>query len=762
MADTTIKSKKLNVKSEEIRRSTSHFLLLTLIAAFFALSLINNIALPIFEAPDESSHFIYANYLANEKRLPNLNGELPAHEVIQPPLYYTLIALAIAPFDRSNLDSLVKLNPDWFDKDLNADFASVRGQHLHTDAERWPWQSAVWAIHIARFVSTLLGAATIVFVYLIARSVFNVETRFFASLLAAALVAFNPKFIHVASIVSNDIAIAFAATLALWWMVRLAAPLPGGRGWERVRYLALGALIGIAVLCKLQGLALFVPAAVVILSPLPPGERSGEGVARTIRLRCIAKRLLVLLLGFALVAGWYFVYNTVNYGNPLAWAQVQAANATLFRQPPLDLQQIFATVPLWFSTYWGSPGIRLDYPEWVNSVFAVALGVAVIGCVIATARRFTMVANRTGLLVLVVAQLAILALFVAWLRSYIATENSRLIFAGIAPVAVLVVLGWMALLPSIFRRGVAIAVLVGMAVLSLVTPFTTILPAYATPETLPREQLASRYALPNADRVATFGGDILLLHARLNHTRVNVGESLGVTLYWGGARPMNQSYRVVLEALDLNNEIIGRKFFIPFNGRFATQRWQPDVFFSDDYMLPIDPDAQRGVTRVQLSIFAQYPTPGLLPLDNATGNTFLVGRAKVDAPAITPPNTNETAVAVFGNAIRLDRTRMQANQIEFDWRVLHQPDKDYTLFVHVLDANGNKIGQQDAQPFDGQYPTGLWERGERVRDTRTLALPPEARQVRIGWYDAHTGQRLPAQKADGSPWRDDIVLIEIR
>ena len=87
------------------RLLTSQFSLLTLlIVVFIALCLVNNITLPLFEAPDESSHFIYANTIATEKRLPDLNATLPSHEVVQPPLYYALVALAIAPFDRSNLD----------------------------------------------------------------------------------------------------------------------------------------------------------------------------------------------------------------------------------------------------------------------------------------------------------------------------------------------------------------------------------------------------------------------------------------------------------------------------------------------------------------------------------------------------------------------------------------------------------------------------------------------------------------------------------
>jgi hypothetical protein len=49
-----------------------------------------------------------------------------------------------------------------------------------------------------------------------------------------------------------------------------------------------------------------------------------------------------------------------------------------------------------------------------------------------------------------------------------------------------------------------------------------------------------------------------------------------------------------------------------------------------------------------------------------------------------------------------------------------------------------------------------------VRDARAFELPPAAQRLRIGWYDAQTGQRLPAYVPDGQPWPDNAVLIEIR
>jgi hypothetical protein len=731
-----------------------------ILAAFMALCLVYNVTLPIFEAPDEASHFRYAHYLATERRLPDLKQDLPSHEVTQPLLYYVLTAIVISPFDQSNLDTLIKLNPDWFEPALNPGYTGVRGQHLHTDAENFPYQGAVWAVRAGRLFSSILGAITLVLIYWIARSVLG-EGKLSTSqsaiqkpqskisnlqspiaLLALAIVAFNPKFIHISSIVSNDIAITLAATLACWWMVRMA----GASDTSKPRhFFVLGAMVGIATLCKLQGLGLFAPALVAVWLIQPR--------------RQLVMRVVALGLGFLAAAGGWFLFNTVNYGNPLAWSQIQQANAALLRIPPLHPGEIIATVPLWFTSYWGNLGIELHYDNWVNLIFFAALMLAVVGCIVAFARRLPLVGNRAGFALLLIWEAVILGMFVWWLRSYVGTENSRLIMPGVAPIAVLVAMGWATLLPKRWQPAMAFAP-AGMLALSVVVPFFTLMPAYFTPAATTQAQLIQQRSLPPSARYPTFAGTVKLLHGEVAQQRARAGDSIDVTLFWGSDTPINQSYRVVLEALDINDEVIGRRQFIPFNGRFATQRWQPGQYFEDRYSLPIDANAQRGPAKIQLSLFAQYPQPGLLTIDGANTGKFLIDRVKIEsagAPAAPPAN----ALGTFGGMVQLNRFDAQPGRITFDWSALKQPDKDYTLFIHFLDANGNMLGQSDAQPFNGDYPTGLWDAGERVQDAREVAMPAGATRLRIGWYDAITGERLPAQSPDGSRLQDDIVLLDL-
>ncbi|MDW8396697.1 MAG: phospholipid carrier-dependent glycosyltransferase, partial [Anaerolineae bacterium] len=567
-----------------------------ILAAFLGLCLVYNVSLPIFEAPDEGSHFYYAHYLATERRFPDLRQMLdesnperqPFHEITQPALYYLLVALIITPFDRSNVADIQRLNPDWFDSRLNEptpgkkDYSRVRGQYFHTSAEHFPYQGAVWAVRAGRLLSSALGAATLVLIFLIARALAGEAQHGFA-LLATALAAFNPKFVHISSIVSNDIAITFAATAACAWMTYLAR-----RTSKLWQFFVLGAIVGVAVLFKLQGLFLSVPALLSVFV-LPPRQGVRGWVSRS----------CMLLVGFLAASGWWLLHNWVNYGHPLAWEQVQQANKALQRKSLLSPLEVVQTLPLWFTSYWGNLGIELHYDGWVNGVLFALLGVAVVGCVVALARRAPVSLNGRGIALLVIWQVVLLLSFGWWLSRYVGTENSRLIMPGIAGVTALTALGWFTLLPKP-ALGIALS---GLIALAVAAPFVTIRPAYAVPELHSKTTLIETYNLPRGERYTTFDGVIELIHAEVGARRVRPGEALSVTLFWGALRPIpERSYAVVLEAVGIDERVLADEWYIPFGGRFSTRHWQPGQYFRDEYTLPIPHDAPDGPVRIQVSL----------------------------------------------------------------------------------------------------------------------------------------------------------------
>ena len=97
-----------------------------------------------------------------------------------------------------------------------------------------PWRGFVLAWHLARLVSVALGAATVVFTYLAARALIRFEgshderpkilqivlSPSFVPLLAAALVAFNPQFLFISALVTNDALLVTLSAALLWLALR--------------------------------------------------------------------------------------------------------------------------------------------------------------------------------------------------------------------------------------------------------------------------------------------------------------------------------------------------------------------------------------------------------------------------------------------------------------------------------------------------------------------------------------------------------------
>ena len=520
-----------------------------------------------------------------------------------------------------------------------------------------------------------------------------------------------------------------------------------------------------AVLCKVSGLGLLVPAGVLIVFLV---------LGRRLRIGQAILAAVAVAIGLGVVAGPWFIANQLHYGNPLAWAQVQAANQSLLRTQPLTLLQIIQSIPEILISYWGMIGVELQFPLWVNILFFVAFAVAVVGCIVLVARWFASI-KRVGwvaafsgpaapVLILLAWEVALLVSYVLWLRDYIGTENSRLIFPGIALVACAMVAGWTALTPFRLQRAAATVACTALLAMSALTPFFVITPAFAMPTYLTQQELA---ALPGQKGV-TFGGKIHLQHAQINQRSAQPGQTVSVSLYWGALSSLNQSYHVILAARDAQGQLIGRLEAIPYAGRFDTQRWTPGKLFRDDYELPIDATAGRGIATVELSVRGVYENPPLLPVDGAGVNQFTIGDLKVlgalaDVPAPQHP-FQATFASSAGNLIELQgydlETEGDARAIALHWLCLRQPDRDYTLFVHVLDRNGTIISQQDAQALNGAYPTSMWDEKEQIIDRRAIKLPASAASLRIGWYVPDQA-RLRASKPDGSAWQDDAVIIPV-
>jgi hypothetical protein len=108
----------------------------------------------------------------------------------------------------------------------------------------------------------------------------------------------------------------------------------------------------------------------------------------------------------------------------------------------------------------------------------------------------------------------------------------------------------------------------------------------------------------------------------------------------------------------------------------------------------------------------------------------------------------------------------QILSLSLHWQALAQPDRNYKVFVQLLNPEGQLVAQRDSQPLDGFRPTSTWRPGQEITDRYGLlipaTLPPGAYPLVIGMYDVETGQRLQVSGGGTQTGADRILLAEIK
>jgi hypothetical protein len=117
--------------------------------------------------------------------------------------------------------------------------------------------------------------------------------------------------------------------------------------------------------------------------------------------------------------------------------------------------------------------------------------------------------------------------------------------------------------------------------------------------------------------------------------------------------------------------------------------------------------------------------------------------------------------ANFGSQLRLVGYTFDASTstLSLVWQAAPRAWADYTVFVHVVDAAGDRLAGTDAPP---SVPTSQWARGELVVDERIVPipddLPPGDYRLMVGLYHAGTGDRVPLLDEAGIPVGESLVL----
>lgn len=188
---------------------------LLLIAAHLALGLLYSLVTPPWEAHDEWAHFRYAEFVAQERRLPPPGERLTTayryDEASQPPLYYILTAL---PLQAILFDTHAPVSNPFAEVSVGVNFA------VHDPAiESFPWRGRILSLHLARWFSLLLSTLGPWPVFALTRWLFPAQPS--VALGALASFALSPQALFMGSTVTNDGLVTALGALALWQGMRV-------------------------------------------------------------------------------------------------------------------------------------------------------------------------------------------------------------------------------------------------------------------------------------------------------------------------------------------------------------------------------------------------------------------------------------------------------------------------------------------------------------------------------------------------------------
>jgi len=268
---------------------------------------------PLGAAPDESAHWDYIAYVAENHSLPVFKiTKAPdyGYEFHQPPLYYVLNA------------------PMW---------KAFHG----SDAARYA----------ARIFSLICGAFCIFFLWDALKVLF--PSRPEITILATLFAGLWPLHQAIGASSSNDALTGLASAVLLWIIAKATQD-----GWQWRHSIWLGIVAGLAILTKSSCLVPAFAAFGGAVHLLWRGHKNNPGGKSTF-MAIVPQIGLALLLTLA-IGGWWLARNQMLYGDPLAMGVFQKAFSQSSPGPDIFfaagvsvLTYLRALLSITFCTFWG-------------------------------------------------------------------------------------------------------------------------------------------------------------------------------------------------------------------------------------------------------------------------------------------------------------------------------------------------------------------------------------------------------------------------
>lgn len=649
------------------------------------------------------------------------------HRIFWPAVWATLPILAFLVVEIERVTPTITIsNLDYFplaDRALILSFRSLQGWVHQVHPVGFPWLIRLglelgWdAERVGQGISIGGGVLGLVGTYLLAASLLK-DRRL--AVIAQAFVAATSIFLYFGSVEGNDMP---AAGLQIFALGILATCL-GGNGVHVRRVFLAGLIAGLAYLVRYNGM---ITAGVSVLWL--------AAIATRDRRRAVWEAAGVYIAAFLLVTALQWVPSWMATGNPFytdqgqnVWFHLYGKTdfVTEFQQAPkgITVVQLFIQEPVrfiqhwWdaFQRFWVAPELTLlDAPL---KLFAQAGLVFLLLAPGPAAPRL-----RVLLALFILAHLAALSMM---------RLDRRFLIIMIPLLTTGAIYFWASIIPPRWERRPFILSFNVMALLA------GLVWAAQTPISFVQGRPKPDNTVIQASNVLHAAGmsnasEVLSTHMRLQDAAAP-GRDRFPQVYWVAADV--KSVADVVQAMRAH----GWRFFVYDRETGAT------IFPSLESLL--SPEARPA---------------DLAPIYFPEDRQFVIYR-------LTESKSCSPVGARFENGITLDCFEAHVSRdvpegsnrrvaVYLKWRAESRLDASFKVFVHVLNAEGRLVAQDDGIPVLWTYPTSEWESGEAVVDFHQFeldaSLPVGEYSLQAGLYDPDSGARAVVSATD------HVVLTKI-
>jgi hypothetical protein len=228
---------------------------------------------------------------------------------------------------------------------------------------------------------------------------------------------------------------------------------------------------------------------------------------------------------------------------------------------------------------------------------------------------------------------------------------------------------------------------------------------------------------------------------------LEVGQPFTLTLAWRAESAPAETYHAQLLWLDDDSVKAETPAFSPAVG-YPTAKWEAGDRWRGIHVLYAPGRLERGDYEVAVQLIDDS--------NNAAGEPIVIGETNITTPRrrFQLPDSATPSAALWETLIRLAgydlpeerATSGDALNLTLYWQAETDVSESLTVFIHLVDEDGNIVAQQDQIPVRGARPTTGWAPGEVIEDEVQLFIPPDVPRgeytIRIGWYNAVTNRRI--------------------